>query len=107
MNIDQHLDRALRQEPDAGPPVDFAHSVAARVARSGARAERWLSGMAVLAFVAAAVHAGLRYGDAMMPVLAGLVPQSEPATALNWAAATGACLGLTWVVSRLRPTRPR
>ena len=43
-DIDVHIDRALRREADAGPPADFARSVAAlaRDRTAEPEVERWL-----------------------------------------------------------------
>ena len=105
MNIDQHILRALRQEPDAGPPADFARNVAAMAAArqpAAAGVEQWLlRGLSVVFALSALVVAAMQGGD-WLATLPALLPSAATATTVNWAAATAACLGLTWVMSRLR-----
>lgn len=114
MNIDRHdidslVDRALRREPDAGPPADFARSVAARVAHApamDARVERWLLRGLALAFACAALAVVALYGREWLAGFA-LLPLFAGATALNWAAALLACVGLSWSFEHLRTASHR
>ena len=101
--FDSQLLQALRQLPDAEPPADFARGVAMQAERRASVAERWLVVGALLAFVPAAGYAAARYGDAWIGSFAAVLPQADGGTVINWLAATGACLALSWVVGRVRP----
>ena len=83
-DIDVHIDRALRREADAGPPADFARSVAAlaRDRTAEPEVERWLLRALVMS----------------LPMLGG-------ATAANWAIAMLACVALSWTLDRLGMAR--
>ena len=126
MNIDQHILRALRQEPDAGPPADFARRVAAAAAQihgariimlathrrihAAAAENRMLSyeecaelrGL-VAVFVLSALVVGAMQGREW---LAGLPAVPHAAiSSWNWAAALLACVALSWALDRVRVDR--
>ena len=107
MNIDQHILRALRQEPDAGPPADFARRVAAAAAAPAqppaTSVEQWLLRGLVAVFVLSALVVGAMHGREW---LAGLpvVPHAAMST-WNWAAALLACVALSWALDRVRADR--
>lgn len=115
--------RALRRSPGE-PPADFAASVAASVvalapargadadsgvARGSASAaadglfERWVlrAGAAVLGV--ALVYAIARFGDAGRDGFAAIVAMLGGSTALNWLAAAGACMALSWAFMQGEP----
>lgn len=103
-SIDHHIDRALRREPDAGPPADFARSVVAWVAQASttdARLERWLLGGLALVFACSALAVVALYGREWIAGFALLLPAAG-ATALNWVLALLACVALSWSFERLR-----
>lgn len=108
MNIDQQIIRALRQEPDAGPPADFARSVAARVAPAPAPEaglERWLlRGLVAVFALSALVVAGMQGREWLAGFMALPLAAAGP-SALNWAAALLACVGVSWSLERVRPRR--
>lgn len=90
--------RALRQEPAARLPADFAAKVAARVSRAEEKGsvEDWL--MTGLMFVLGV--AGLFY---MQPVLAGVLQRLHvelPSLPWPWLAATAAGVAVAWLVDR-------
>ena len=98
--------RALRQPAASAPPPDFARRVAASVAAAHAPPDmrlemlllRALSGLlGVSAIVAAAL-----YGGRWLHAFAALLPPIVTGTALNWALAVAACLGLSWSFGRLQ-----
>lgn len=102
--IDRHVDRALQREPDAGPPADFARSVAARVAGAAAtdaRVERWLLRGLALAFACSALVVAALYGREWLAGFA-LLLSAAGATAMNWLLALLACVALSWSFERLR-----
>jgi hypothetical protein len=110
-NIERHIDQALRREPDAGPPADFARSVAARVAQASGQAsaweprmERWLLRGLALVFACATLAVVALYGREWTAGFALLLPAtaSASATALNWMLALLACVALSWSFERLR-----
>lgn len=104
-SIDQHIDMALRREPDAGPPADFARSVAARVARAAAldaRVERWLLRGLALVFACSALAVVALHGREWIAGFVLLLPAGASATALNWMLALLACVALSWSFERLR-----
>jgi hypothetical protein len=110
MNIDQHILQALGKEPDAGPPADFARSVAASagpVNRPAAAAfEQWLlRGLAIL-FALSALAVVALYGRAWLVPLSALPAAAGLGTTINWMLAAGACVALNWLLARLRPARP-
>ena len=113
--------RALRRSPGE-PPADFAASVVASVAglapAGSANAvpargpvsaagdglfERWVlrAGAAVLGI--ALVYAIARFGDAARDGFAAIVAMLGGSTALNWLAAAGACMALSWVFAQGEP----
>lgn len=103
-SIDRHIDRALRREPDAGPPAGFARSVAARVARASvadARLERWLLRGLALVFAGSALVVAALYGREWFAGFA-LLPAAAGATAANWLLVLVACVALSWSFERLR-----
>jgi hypothetical protein len=107
--IDRHIDQALRREPDAGPPADFARSVAARVAQASGQAsvweprmERWLLRGLALVFAGATLAVVALYGREWITGFALLLPAAASATALNWMLALLACVALSWSFERLR-----
>ena len=104
IRIDRHIDLALRREPDAGPPADFAASVAmlARERAAEPAIERWLVRALVAAFVLAAVVVTVIYGREWLPAF-GSLSVSADASTRNWVAATLACVGLTWAMGRAGP----
>lgn len=99
---------ALRQPlPELLPP-DFAARVAARAiaaaprqAASDARLEGLLvRGLAALLGLSGAVTAAL-YGQQWLPAI--LAPlRLDSASALNWALALAACVGMNWLIEPLR-----
>ena len=99
--IDRHIDLALRREPDAGPPADFARSVAvlARERAADPAIERWLVRALVAVFGLAAVVVTVVYGREWLPAF-GSVPVPVDASTLNWVAAMLACIALTWLMGR-------
>jgi len=106
MNIDQHILRALRQEPDAGPPADFARRVAAAAGsapRPVASVEQWLLRGLVAVFVLSALVVGAMHGRDWLAGLPAL-PGAGMST-WNWAAALLACIALSWSLDRLRAER--
>jgi len=112
--------QALRRSPGE-PPADFAASVAALAAADAAahahassvpatpegRVERWLLRALGVVLVVASVAALARYGgDWLVVARAGfdaLVPLLGGASALNWALAAGACMGLSWAFTQGAP----
>lgn len=103
--IDRHIDRALRREPDAGPPADFARSVAVRAEQAStadARLERWLLRGLGVAFACAALAACAVYGREWLAGFALLSPAVAGATALNWVLSGLGCIALSWSFDRLR-----
>jgi hypothetical protein len=109
-SIDHHIERALRREPDAGPPADFARSVAARVARASAtdaRLERWLLRGLALVFACSALAVVALYGREWIAGFALLLPAAAGTTALNWLLALLACVALSWSFEQLRPASHR
>lgn len=111
-SIDHHIDRALRREPDAGPPADFARSVAARVAQASAQAsaldarvERWLLRGLALVFACSALAVVALYGREWIAGFV-LLPAGASATALNWMLALLACVALSWSFERFTATKP-
>jgi len=107
-DIDAHIDLALRREPDAGPPTDFARGVAmlARARAADPAFERWLVRVLVAVFVLAAVAVTALYGRQWLPAFDVLPLQAEPST-LRWVAAMLACIALTWVLGRAGPPAVR
>jgi hypothetical protein len=108
-SIDHHIDRALRREPDAGPPPDFARGVVARVAQASAQAsaldarvERWLLRGLAIAFACSALAVVALYGREWITGFVLLLPAGASATALNWMLALLACVALSWSFERLR-----
>lgn len=102
--IDRHVDLALRREPDAGPPADFARGVAMLAGDRAAdpAIERWLVRALVAVFVVAALVVTAIYGREWIPAF-GSLSLSVDASTLNWVAATLACVGLTWAMGRAGP----
>ena len=107
--------QALRRSPGE-PPADFAASVAALAGAEASahahatpegRVERWLLRALAIVLVVASVAALARFGgDWLVVVQAGfdaLVPLLGGATALNWALAAGACVGLSWAFTQGAP----
>lgn len=113
--------QALRRSPGE-PPADFAASVAASVAGLAPAAsahavtargpvsaaadglfERWVlrAGAAVLGV--GLVYAIARFGDAARDGFAAIVALLGGSTALNWLAAAGACVALSWVFTQGAP----
>lgn len=104
-NIDRCIDRALRREPDAGPPPDFARSVAARVdlaSASDARMERWLLRGLAAVFACSALAVVALYGREWIAGFALLLPAGASATVMNWMLALLACIALSWSFERVR-----
>ena len=99
--IERHIDLALRREPDAGPPADFARNVAmlARERAADPAIERWLVRALVAVFALAASVVTVIYGREWLPAF-GSLPLSVDASRLNWVAAMLACVALTWVLGR-------
>ena len=100
--------RALRGSPGE-PPADFAAAVAAALpARADpaveGRLERWL--LRALGAVLALAGAGAvaRYGSAWLGGIVGgfdaIVPALGGPDALEWALVAGACMALSWMLSR-------
>ena len=98
--------RALRRPPASAPPPDFARRVAASVAAAHAPPDmrlemlllRALSGLLGVSAIVAAVL----YGGQWRHAFAALLPSLVTGTALNWALALAACLGLSWSFGRLQ-----
>lgn len=107
-DIDRHIDLALRREPDAGPPADFAASVAslARERAADPAIERWLLRALVAVLVLAGVAVTALYGRQWLPAFDALPLHADPST-LHWVAAMLACLALTWVLGRAGPRSVR
>ena len=103
-HIDRHIDLALRREPDAGPPADFARSVAMRAGERAAdpAIERWLVRALVAVFVLAALVVTVIYGREWLPAFSSLSLSVDEST-LDWVAAMLACMGLTWAMGRAGP----
>lgn len=100
--------RALRGSPGE-PPADFAASVAAALPpHAGAtvegRLERWL--LRALAAVLGLACAGAiaRYGDewfgGLVAGFQAIVPALGGPGAFHWALLAGACMALSWMLSR-------
>src|SRR3546814_6926482 len=85
-DIDRHVDLALRREPDAGPPADFARNVAelARVRAADPAVERWLVRVLMVVLVLAGLVVAAIYGHDWMAAF-GALPVLGGATAMNWA----------------------
>ena len=99
--FDAQLRAALRGLPHGAPPPGFAAAVAREAARRASLGERlWLLSPGV-ALVAATAYVVAEYGASWTGSLAPLWQAIGGATALNWSAATAACLALSWVLSRL------
>ena len=109
MNIpdpfDTRLRNALRELPHGQPPAGFARAVVEMAERRARRVEKWCLLLPALAFTPAAVYAVARYGDALASGFTPVLEAVGGGNALNWIAATGACLALSWVVAQLRPAR--
>lgn len=100
---------ALRQPlPDVLPP-DFAARVAARAGaappRRAASVDARLEGLLVRGLTAllglsGAVTAAL-YGQQWLPAILAPLPL-DSASALNWALALAACVGMNWLIEPLR-----
>ena len=105
-DIDVHIDRALRREADAGPPADFARSVAAlaRDRTAEPEVERWLLRALVMVLAIAGIAVAVMQGRQWLPAFESL-PMLGGATATNWAIAMLACVALSWTLDRLRLAR--
>ncbi len=102
-DVDRHIDLALRREPAAGPPADFARSVALLAHGKAATpaVERWLMRALVAVFTLAGLAVSAIYGSQWLAAFRSL-PMLDNATTLNWAAAMAACVALSWSLDRLR-----
>jgi hypothetical protein len=105
--------RALRRSPGE-PPEDFAASVAALVAPAPAPAredllEHWLLRAFAMVLAIAFISAIAHYGSLWLEGFEAIAPLLGGSTALNWAAAAGACVALSWAFAqggaRLHPPR--
>lgn len=97
---------ALRQPVPEMLPADFAARVAARAGRMApAPADAGVEGalvrgLAALLGLSGAVTAAL-YGQQWLPAI--LAPlRLDSASALNWALALAACVGMNWLIEPLR-----
>ena len=105
--FDTRLRNALRELPHGQPPADFARAVVQAAEGRARRLERLCLLLPALAFAPAAFFAGARYGDAWAASFAPVLAAFGGANALNWIAATGACLALSWVLSQVQPAAAR
>ena len=98
--------RALRRPLPDALPADFARSVALRVAAAHAapdmRLEQLLLRALSLLLAVSAIAAMALYGGEWLRAFAAVLPSLAVGTALNWALALAACLGLSWSFERLR-----
>ena len=98
--------RALRQPPDAGPPADFARSVAMRAVQAAVPAEPWLEVWLLrglgLALGGAALFVSVKFGQSWFDSVAPLLDTTRHATTLNWMLALLACVGVSWSLDRAR-----
>ena len=98
--------RALRRPLSDAPPADFARSVALRMATAHAapdmRLEQQLLRALSLLLAVSAIAAMALYGSEWLRAFAAVLPSLAVGTALNWALALAACLGLSWSFERLR-----
>jgi len=103
-DIDRHLVQALRREPDAGPPADFARMVAMRARDEAADpdVERWLIRVLAALFALSGIVVVAIQGREWLPAF-GSLPMLGDASTFNWAAAMLACVALSWSLQRLRP----
>ena len=106
-SFDAQLLAALRSLPDGDPPADFVRVVARQARERASRAERWWLLLPGLAIVPAALYAVARYGDAWTASFTPMLQAFDGPSALNWIAATGACLALSWVLSQVQPSTAR
>jgi hypothetical protein len=96
--------RALRRPLPDALPTDFARSVAMRVAHAGPdmRLEQQLLRVLSLLLAVSAIAALVLYGGQWPRAFAAALPSLAVGTAMNWALALAACLGLSWSFERLR-----
>ena len=98
----RRIARVLRQPLPHALPADFARQLAARFGRAplDTRVEQGLlRGLLLLLALSAAVVVAL-YGQAWLPPLLAVLPQSP--YALHWLAAVAACVGMSWGFELLR-----
>ena len=105
-DIDVHIDRALRREADAGPPADFARSVAAlaRDRTAEPEVERWLLRALVMVLAIAGIAVAVIHGRQWLPAFESL-PMLGGATQASIAIAQFAAVALSWTLDRLRLAR--
>ena len=98
--------RALRRPLPDALPADFARSVAMRVGTAHAapdmRLEQQLLRVLSLLLAVSAIAALVLYGGQWPRAFAAALPSLAVGTAMNWALALAACLGLSWSFERLR-----
>ncbi|MDQ2703375.1 MAG: hypothetical protein M3Y70_11345 [Pseudomonadota bacterium] len=107
-DIERHIDLALRREADAGPPADFARSVAAQVREQVAdpAVERWLVRVLMSLLVLAGIVVAAIHGRDWLPAF-GALPMLEGGTAVSWMAAMLACVAVSWSLDRMRQASRR